>query len=307
MGIDPALLEAGADAKVPAHWLSLSANGANMADLKDLAELLFESSLHTKLLVLGLHPGLLARSDDYLSDRMTLDTEGFRKEVASKHIIQAKEELEALSVVLVNLAFPNRTRVSNQIRGLASKAKRRMFAAIALDVEALYPADPNPWAVRLLVEDAAEPEREANAEGRTATVRDQAEGPMREGLLGPVKDKGWSSPECYSSDGTNARALIDLIREARERGTEVVVMLLPESSSLRESIPPVAMQSLREALERGFGADSPLVVDLRASLSDDLFHDSIHPRKSGRELTTGRLLRALKGRQLPAKSPAVGR
>ena len=88
-------------------------------------------------------------------------------------------------MVPINRAFPNRTRISNRIRGLANQAKRRMFATLDMGVEALYPADKNPWAVRLLFEDAAEPEREANAEGRTATVRDQAEGPMREGAGRP--------------------------------------------------------------------------------------------------------------------------
>ena len=297
MGIDPTLLGGGADAKVPSRWLSLYANGANVEDLHDLAGLLFTSALRPGLLVLGLHPGLLARSDDYLSDRMTLDADGFRKELAAKHLIQAKEELESLTVVPVNVAFPNRTRISNRTRGLASLAKRRMFAALEMGVEALYPADKDPWAVRLLVEDSAEPEREADAEGRKATVRDQAEGPMREGLAGPVKDKGWLGPQNYPADGANARALVAIIREARGRGIEVVVLLLPESSSLRALIPPEAMGCLRGALEGGFGPAAPPVIDLRSSLADDQFHDSIHPRKSGREAATRRLMDALRARE----------
>src|SRR5947209_3948483 len=67
MGLDPRSLEAEAGPKVPARWLSLYANGANLADLHDLAGLLFASDLRPRLLVLGIHPGLLARSDDYLS------------------------------------------------------------------------------------------------------------------------------------------------------------------------------------------------------------------------------------------------
>ena len=86
-------------------------------------------------------------------------------------------------------------------------------------------------------------------------------------------------------------------------GTEVVVLLLPESSSLRALIPPEAMSCLREALGRGFGPDAPMVVDLRAAIADDQFHDSIHPNKSGREATTRQLLEALHARPTPASPP----
>jgi hypothetical protein len=297
MGIDPKILEADAGPAIPGHWLSLYANGANLADLRDLAELLFQSGLSPRILVLGLHPGLLARSDDYLSDRISLDATAFRKELASKHLIAAKEELEALSAIPLNWAFPNRTRISNLTRGLTSSAKRRLFARLGMDASALYPAEADPWRVKLLVEDADEPDREAAAEGRAATVRDQAEGPMREGMGGPVKDKGWTNPDAYPLDGDNPQALIALIREARTRGIEVVVLLLPESTKLRASIPPQAMANLKSALVRGFEPALPELIDLRETISDREFHDSIHPNKAGRESTTRQLAKALRNRK----------
>jgi hypothetical protein len=304
MGIDPRTLEREADSKIPAHWLSLYANGANVADLHDLSAMLFQGGIRPKLLVLGIHPGLLARSDDYLSDRTSIDFTSFRRELAAKHALMAKDELGALSVIPLNWAFPNRTRISNLVRGLASSAKRRMFASLKMGVEALYPADPNPWGVRLLVEDAEEPAREAAAEGRKATVRDQAEGPMREGLAGPVKDKGWNNADAYSLEGANALALVSIIREARAGGIEVAVLLLPEASNLRNSVPQEAMNSLRVALDRAFGAAAlPPVIDLRDALADSQFHDSIHPRKVGREITTRRLIDALRARKAVAASP----
>jgi hypothetical protein len=298
--IAPARLEAAGDAGIPRRWLSLSANGANAEDLRELAGLLLTSGLRPKLLLLGIHPGSLARSDSYLDDRMTLDTDGFRRELAARHLIQAKEELEDLTVIPVNVAFPNRTRVSNRVRGLASKAKRRMFAALGMGVEALYPADRQPWDILIEGEDAEEPERHANAEGRTATVRDLAEGPMRAGLGGPVNDKGWLTPGAYSSEGANARALVDLVRQARATGAEVVLLLMPEATSLREAVPPGAVASLREALDRGFGPEAPPVIDLRAALSDDEFAGTIHATKAGRQATTARLIEALRARVVPS-------
>ena len=299
MGIDPKILEAEAGTDLPGHWLSLYANGANMADLRGLAELLFQSDLRPRLLVLGIHPGLLARSDDYLTDRLSFDTNSLRQELAAKHLIAAKEELEALSAVPLNWAFPNRTRISNLTRGLASSTKRQVFARFGMDATSLYPAEPDPWSVRLLVKDADEPKREAAAEGRAATVRDQPEGPMREGLGGPVKDKGWANPDAYPVDGDNPEALIAVLREAHARHIEVVVLLLPESTRLRATSPPQAMITLRNALVRGFDPDLPRLIDLRAAIPDRDFHDSIHPARVGREATTRQLLEALRNRKTP--------
>jgi hypothetical protein len=301
MAIETDRLEAEAGPKVPSRWLSLFANGANLEDIDHLAELIFGSDLRPKLLVLGIHPGLLARSDDYLTDRLTIDTGVLDAELAARHLLLAKKELAALSVVPLNRAFPNRTRISNRVRGLASLAKRRMFAAMGLGLDTLFRPDPDPWAARLLIPDASSPKM-AEAEGRRANVRDLAEAPMREGLHGPVKDKGWNDPDKYDVDGANARALIHLVREARSRDIEVAILLLPEASNLRASIPPEAMRCLRGALENGLAAAAPPVIDLRDALADSLFHDSIHPNKAGREVATRRFAEALRARPSPVEA-----
>lgn len=296
MGIDPEIMEAEAGGRLPARWLSLYANGANLDDLAELAGMLFASGLQPKVLILGIHPVLLSRSDDYLSDRTHFDTGALKRELSGKHLLGAKSELMALSVVPIDMAFPNRTRISNRVRGLASAAKRRMFAALGMGADAMYAPPPDPWAVRLLIEDAADSPRMADAEGRKATVRDRTDGPMREGLAGAVKDKGWSGPANYSTEGANARSLVAIVREARSRGIEAVILLLPEATSLRASVPPEAMQTLHGALARGFGAEAPTVIDLRASLLDSQLHDSLHPMKAGREIVTRRLIGALRAR-----------
>jgi hypothetical protein len=204
----------------------------------------------------------------------------------------AKAELETLLTAPMNRAFPNRTRVSHHVRGLAADAKRRLFAALGLGADSLYAPDSNPWAVRLLVADDDAP-RDHDA-GRRVFVRDQPEGPMREGPGGAVKDKGWIEPSCYSADGDNARALIAIIREARARRIKVVILLLPEGSRLRAEVPPEAMDCLHEALRKGFGTDAPPVFDFRNLLADSSFHDTIHPDRAGRQATTRALAEALR-------------
>jgi hypothetical protein len=298
MAIDPTVLESAAGARIPARWLSLAANGANAEDLRGLADLLLTSVLHPRLLVLGFHPQMLARSDDYLSDQVRFDVTDLRRALAAGRLRTAQVELETLVVAPLNRAFPNRTRISHHIRGLAAEAKWRMFAALGLGVDSLFAPDPEPWVVRLLVEEHdAEPG--AEPEGRRVSVRDQREGPMRERPGGAVRNKGWSNPASYAADGANARALIAIIRAARARGIEVVIALLPEATTLRNSVPPEAMRCLRAALDRGFGTAAPPVIDLRAAIPDSMFHDSIHPRRPGRLAATRLLVEALRARPEP--------
>ena len=306
MDLDPKILDAEAGDGLPARWLSLYANGANLEDIRDLADLIFGSGLRPKLLVLGIHPGLLARSDDYLTDPTTLDLALLKGELAAGHLRMAKAELESLSAIPLNLAFPNRTRISHRLRGLVADAKRNLFAWGGMGVEALYRPDPDPWSVRLLVEDK-QAEGDIDAEGRKATVRDMAEGPMREGLLGQVKDKGWSNPAAYPAGGANALAMIAAIREARARGIEVLVLLLPERSTLRATMPPESMDCVRDALRRGFGDAAPAVIDLREALPDAMFHDSLHVMNAGRKITSRKLVEALKARGKPEPAPMSGR
>ena len=64
MGLVPAILEAEADDRIPSHWLSLAANGANFSDLRGPADLLLGGGLRPKLLILGIHRGMLVRSED---------------------------------------------------------------------------------------------------------------------------------------------------------------------------------------------------------------------------------------------------
>ena len=108
----PTLLEEAAGPQIPQRWLCLAGNGANTTDLRGLADLLTASRLHVKLLVLAIHPALLARSDDYLSDSTNFDTRAFFAEMEGGNFTTAKLELAAalagFSEPVVPRADPNR-------------------------------------------------------------------------------------------------------------------------------------------------------------------------------------------------------
>jgi hypothetical protein len=300
MDIDPRILEETGSPLVPNRWLNLYANGANATDLRGLADVLFQSRIRIDLVVLAIDPVILARSDAYLSDTTTADIRPFLRAYEAGHLTSARQELAALSLVPLHRMFPERIRIGHQSRVLVSWAKSRLFSAIGLGADSLYPPDLDPWSVRLLIGDEAAEGSAANA-NRRVTAREIREGPMRNGLFGDLKDKGWYDVSSYSSQGRAADDLIAIIRRARAHGAEVMIMLVPERSNLRPRIPPAALRCFHETLDRGFRADAPPILDLRDAIADDQFHDDLHLRQSGRRQATLKLVQALSERPVNTK------
>jgi hypothetical protein len=303
MAIEPTLLESSGDPSIPRRWLSLYANGANLRDLSGLSRLLLDSGLRPRLLVLGIHPSLLARSDHYLSDDVTFNAAPVLAAFRERRLRDAKDEFMVYMGGFLNVAFPNRTRISHSSRVAVIKAKRQIFARLGLRADSLYAPDSDPWTVHLLMPDPDEKDQMLESKREHVSVREVDEGVLREGLRGQVKDKGWSNPANYRTEGLNARSLIAIIRKSREQGIQTVIVLLPEASLMRASVPPEAMECLMKVLDNAFGSASPSVINLREALSEHLFHDTIHPTREGRVITTRVLIEALRVLPLPAQSP----
>jgi hypothetical protein len=297
MDIDPRILEDKGTGQLAKRWLNLFANGANASDLRGLAEVLFMSRIHADQLVLAFGPTILARSDAYLSDTTTTDLQPLLRAWEAGHITTVRRELAALSLVPVHRLFPERIRIGHQSRVLVSWAKTQLFAALGLGADSLYPPDLDPWTVRLLISDETGPGGDDHLE-RRVTARELHEGPMRNGLFGDVKDKGWFDASSYSAQGTTASDLIAIIRQARSHGAQVMIVLLPERSNFRSRIPSEALRCLRETLERGFGADAPPVLDLRVAVDDHEFHDDLHLNQTGRNQVSLKLAEALRDRTI---------
>ena len=125
----------------------------------------------------------------------------------------------------------------------------------------------------------------------------------REGFFGDAKDKGWSKAKNYSADGANARSLAAIIEAARARGTEIVILLMPELTIVRNQTPPEAMDCLRELLQRRFGAAAPPVIDLLCAIPTNRT-TPLHLNRAGREMTTRLLVKALRARNSTPSSAA---
>ncbi|MFG0250569.1 MAG: hypothetical protein ACF8OB_16915 [Phycisphaeraceae bacterium JB051] len=97
-------------------------------------------------------------------------------------------------------------------------------------------------------------------------------------------NRGLFEAQSYQPDWITAEhdALNTIIKQSQERGAKVVIMLMPEHSRLRASVPEVAMQRLKSDLGQTFGDDAPQIVDMRDALEDDKFSDISHTNSAGR-------------------------
>src|SRR5258707_14482357 len=73
-----------------------------------------------------------------------------------------------------------------------------------------------------------------------------------------------------------------VIAASQRTGKRVVIVFMPESSTLRASVPAEAEAAFRRALARV--PAPPLILDLRAAILDDRFLDHIHLGEDGARL-----------------------
>ena len=94
--------------------------------------------------------------------------------------------------------------------------------------------------------------------------------------------RGYYDPQAYVRSREQAASLVGLVEQFQNRGSEPLVVLMPEHSSLRDRIPPEAMDALLGPLDREFGDEAPSIVDLRDSVADSGFTDISHLNDQGR-------------------------
>lgn len=273
--VDPTRLGPPPDGR-PIRWLTLLGEGANGADLRDLGRHLARGGLRPAVLVLAINPSLLARSTEFLSDPSSFDLHILREHLTTRHLGLAQRDVEAMLLVPWNRAFPQRTRIGHQIRLLIQATKMRVAGAFGLGFASIYAPAADPWVVP------------------DWTDRDHAPRSAIPMQMDGWRVRGWLDPASYALDGPNVLALMDLIRDARARGSEVIIVLMPEPSVLRDAMPAAARLTLDRALERHFGPASPRVFDLRDAMDDSEFWDTIHLDPHGKRVFTVRLSRAFR-------------
>ena len=127
------------------------------------------------------------------------------------------------------------------------------------------PADENPW-------------REFMRLGLPQTVNEA----QWQNNVSRYGERGYYDATNYARSRTQIGIFHEVVAEFIERGTDVVVVLMPEHSRLRARLPDVLTVTLVAPLAERFGEQAPTIVDLRSAVPDSGFKDISHMNPAGR-------------------------
>lgn len=235
----------------PAHrrWLNLAATGSSFDELRYTFSPLFASDLDADLIVLAVHPGWLAGR---LVGDPVLDA------------ILTSPTAPRTSWLLFNRGLVNHVARS----GLADARQWLLLGQLGVAFDAIYPPIRAPWAEHTLAHDVRDPK----------VVRNQLELWRR---------KRWFDASWLAHADDEVAAATEVIAAAQRVARRVVVVLMPESSTLRAHMPAEAEAALLRAISRL--AAPPPVIDLRTAIPDAMFKDNIHLGEPGAQLLSATL------------------
>ncbi len=270
----------GPDQEQPLRWLSLNGKGSTGEDLVGMVNLLFQDGLHPEAVVLAINPGMLARNKDFLADPES-DAARFDPAILVRHIgarrwRDVEKDVGALVVSGIDLALPQRLRVSYRLQYLIQQAKRYVCERLGQKCSAVFYPARELWTNR--------------AEWANRAPLNESE--IRRQLDGLTK-RGWLDAGCYATGGSQIQALVGLSRRCAERKVKELIVLLPETSRSRSMVPREATLNLRLALNDALGSEAPPIIDLRDMLPDSMFLDLVHLNGEGRDALTPRLRKIL--------------
>jgi hypothetical protein len=95
------------------------------------------------------------------------------------------------------------------------------------------------------------------------------------------RDLGVFETATYENSAKSTARLIQTIGQFRDRGAHVIVLLMPEHSTLWRQIPGEALKIFTTRLNDGFPNRPPSVVDFREAMDDSDFVDLAHLNSTG--------------------------
>jgi hypothetical protein len=103
--------------------------------------------------------------------------------------------------------------------------------------------------------------------------------------------RGYFDVAEYEDSHEQRDSLRRLVAASRDRGAEVLIVLMPIHPVLYDRIPAAATQSVFTTLQQAFGDDAPRVLDYQQSLGAGEFYDVSHLTGAGRAALTSLLAR----------------
>ena len=85
----------------------------------------------------------------------------------------------------------------------------------------------------------------------------------------------------YEDSPVATSTLMGIIEQFHRRGTKVVLLAMPQHSTLNQRIPSEALQVLERQLRRTFPGNEPPILDFRKAVEDSGFVDLPHLNRKG--------------------------
>jgi hypothetical protein len=261
LGIDPDVLATQTADRM--RFVGFCGNGASVEHLVGMARPWLRSDYSPDLAILALHPSWLAgRRSEGLQVPPTA-AGGWKTELKNQLRATAQE----------SWIVAHRTFVNHFFRSCLYSIREKLFVELKLPPKAFSAADPDPW----------QPMRPTYY----TEARDPSFIPTQ---LDRWESFGWFDRDSYTNPtNKNPQTLLNLLANCHDRGTQVIIVMMPESSVFRERLPPEARELLLKTIRESEYAANVTTWDLQNSMDDGLFRDTIHLGLEGREKLSRKL------------------
>lgn len=234
------------------QFLSLSGAGRNFKEIDIYAEPLLKSALNPTLVILAINPF-------HLMDPPTkqLDLWVVLREIPPLHI-------------LAGWFITKRNDLRHLVDMKVLKLRTSLFG----------------WLDNRVDEKGLSPWRESTFMGILPLQTTE----QWKNKLNEYGKRGYNNIKNYQHSRQQTIVLDKLLTSFGEKGSKVVIVLMPEHTSLYQSVPKNAMQTLVGQFgERLSTAHPPKIINMRQAIPDSGFNDISHMNKNGREIFTNML------------------
>jgi hypothetical protein len=240
------------------RWLGVAGAGFGMGSFVQYADLILESDLRPDVVVLGL--GLHQLVDPRPGGAAAADDTGIAGALRQGDVRTAVVMIRNSSWI-----YSRQRDVSVSVEGGLLEWRSRLMTFFGVPLSEDESRKLSPWREMVRMD---WPDHFS-----AATIAAQEESLARAGIFDIASYRG--SPVSFES-------LSRIIETFQGRGSKVVVVLLPEASTLNTRIPAEALNIFQERLRTKFGASEPPVLDYRPTIEDEGFVDLPHMNRQGR-------------------------
>lgn len=274
-GIDPLLLESQGEPSM--RWLLINGFGSSFVKLNYYAQTLLASGLRPRVVVMGLHATMLAGQDRANKPGAVPEIEAHKMPEATAKKPGLRRQVKRL--VTLHWVRKQRKNISHFTNMGLFEMRLSLHKTLGSGAVGLFQPGDNPWRL------AERPQKDSGQRKQ-----------QRKGW----RNFGWFEPGTYDTGNTHADAFRDLMAGLEAMDVpEVVIVLLPISSDLRDWLPSEADERMSAMIDEVRAGRTVRVFDMRDAMPDEVFFDYVHLTPAGREVFTRKLAEAMNGEAHP--------